>query len=104
MFKLHNIVMQFCKVARTMGLQVFTNQASIADVKKNYSKYHLSKPDLVGFKPVFVANEVNSKWLLMCSDDDNSDLCDSFKNIVLDGEGKRPQLRHRQGPNWSTPC
>lgn len=41
---------------------------------------------------MLVANKVESKWLLAAcneEDDDDIDLCGSFKNIVLDAEGKR---------------
>ena len=42
------------------------------------------------FNPTFVTNKFDSKFLLMTSDsDDDKGLHESFKNIILNGEGKR---------------
>lgn len=88
--KVKNIVKQVYQFASDHGFKVYCNEQNITDYRGKFSKYHLSKPDVAVFSPanMLVANKVESKWLLAAcnEEDDDIDLCGSFKN---DAEGKR---------------
>lgn len=97
--KVKHIVDQLVCSATDLELEVFTNTATISAERRNFSKYHLSRPDTVVLPCTVIGSRVKNKWLLTVNDNESdneeenseSELRARFKNVFLDAEIKRSQ-------------